>query len=129
MSAILVDPQHSEGALREALYAGSTLMLKPATASKMLCRFAWQMIQEAFSPLHPEQAQNELSVTKFSEIISRLEPRFTHSAEAKQFLTELFEELGWDPAKTYFDVPKLRIATHSSYLTSGMGYAYKAHRD
>jgi hypothetical protein len=87
------------------------------------------MIQEAFSPLHPEQAQSELPVTKFSEIISQLKPRFTHSPEAKRFLRELFEEFGWDPAKTYFDVPKLRIATHSSYLTSGMGYAYKAHRD
>jgi hypothetical protein len=129
MSGILVDPQHFEGASREALYAGSTLMLKPATASKKLCEFAWQMIQEAFSPLHPEQAQSELPVTKFSEIISQLKPRFTHSAEAKRFLKELFEELGWNPAKTYFDVPKLRIATHSSYLTSGMGYAYKAHRD
>jgi hypothetical protein len=129
MSAILVDPQHSEGALREALYAGNTLMLKPATASKKLCEFAWQMIQEAFSPLHPEQAQSELPVTKFSEIISQLKPRFTHSPEAKRFLRELFEELGWDPAKTYFDVPKLRIVTHSAYLTSGMGYAYKAHRD
>jgi hypothetical protein len=129
MSAILVDPQHSEGALREALYAGSTLMLKPAPASKKLCEFAWQMIQEAFSPLHPEQAQSELPVTKFSEIISQLKPRFTHSPEAKRFLRELFEELGWGPAKTYFDVPRLRVVTHSAYLTSGMGYAYKAHRD
>jgi hypothetical protein len=129
MSAILVDPQHPEAALREALYSGNTLMLKPATASKKLCEFAWQMIQEAFSPLHPEQAQSELPVAKFSEIISQLKPRFTHSPEAKRFLRELFEELGWDPAKTYFDVPKLRIVTHSSYLTSGMGYAYKAHRD
>jgi hypothetical protein len=129
MSGILVDPQHSEGALRQALYSGSTLMLRPATASKKLCELAWHMIQEAFSPLHPEQAQSELPVPKFSEIISKLKPRFTHSSEAKQFLKELFEELGWDPAKTYFDVPKLRIATHSGYLTSGMGYAYKAHRD
>jgi hypothetical protein len=88
MSGILVDPQHSEGALREALYAGSTLMLKPATASKKLCEFTWQMIQEAFSPLHPEQAQSELPVTKFSEIISQLKPRFTHSPEAKRFLSD-----------------------------------------
>jgi hypothetical protein len=129
MSGILVDPQHSEGALRQALYSGSTLMLTPATASKRLCELAWQMIQEAFSPLHPEQAQSELPVAKFSEIISKLKPRYTHSPDAKRFLRELFEELGWDPAKIYFDVPKLRIATHSGYLTSGMGYAYKAHRD
>jgi hypothetical protein len=129
MSAILVDPQHSEAALREVLYSGNTVMLKPATASKKLCELAWKMIQDAFAPLHPEQAQSELPVEKFSEIISNLKPQFTHSPEAKRYLRELFEELGWDPAKTYFDVPKLRIVTHSSYLTSGMGYAYKAHRD
>ena len=129
MSAILVDPQISEKASRDALYAGSTLMLRPATASTKLCEFAWRMIQEAFSPLHPEQAQDELPVEKFAAIIAELKPRFTHSPEAKRFLKELFEEIGWDPAKTYFDVPKLRIVTHSAYLTSGMGYAYKAHRD
>ncbi|MFA5956105.1 hypothetical protein [Hyphomicrobium sp.] len=129
MSAILVDPQLSEGACRDALYSGSTVMLKPQVASKKLCAFAWQMIQDAFYPLHPEQAQHELPVEKFAAIIAALKPKFTHSPESKQFLKELFEELGWDPAKTYFDVPKLRIVTHSSYLTSGMGYAYKAHRD
>ncbi len=129
MPAILVDPKQPEDALRDALYAGNTLMMQPAAASKKLCEFTWQMIQDAFYPLHPEQAQSELPVTKFSEIISQLKPKFTHSPEAKRFLRELFEELGWDPAKTYFDVPRLRVVTHSAYLTSGMGYAYKAHRD
>jgi hypothetical protein len=105
MSAILVDPQHPEAALREALYSGNTVMLKPATASKKLCEFAWKMIQDAFSPLHPEQAQSELPVEKFSEIISQLKPRFTHSPEAKRFLRELFEELGWDPAKKLIYIP------------------------
>ena len=129
MHPILVDPKHPEAELRQALYAGSTLMLKPVSGSTKLCQLAWQMIEEAFAPLHPEQAQTELPVVKFSEIIAKLKPRFTHSPEAKRYMREMFEDLGWDPAKTFLDVPKLRIATHSGYLTSGMGYAYKAHRD
>jgi ectoine hydroxylase-related dioxygenase (phytanoyl-CoA dioxygenase family) len=34
-----------------------------------------------------------------------------------------------DLADTYFDVPRLRVVPHSAYLTAGVSYAYKAHRD
>jgi hypothetical protein len=44
-------------------------------------------------------------------------------------LRELLEEMGCDPAQTYFDVPKLRVVTSGGYLTGGVGYAYKHHRD
>ena len=36
---------------------------------------------------------------------------------------------GLRPEKTYFDVPKLRVVTPASYLTAGLGYNYKPHRD
>ena len=32
-------------------------------------------------------------------------------------------------AKTYFDVPRLRTATSDSYLTTGLAFAFRAHRD
>ena len=106
MSAILVDPQHPEAALREALYSGNTLMLKPATASKKLCEFAWKMIQDAFSPLHPEQAQSELPVEKFSEIISQLKPRFTHSPEAKRYPAGIIRGTGVGSSQDIFRCPQ-----------------------
>jgi len=82
MSAILVDPQKSRAHCARLCYAGNTLMLKPATRIEELCEFAWQMIQEAFFPLHPEQAQSEMPVTKFFRNHFAAEARFTHSPEA-----------------------------------------------
>lgn len=129
MAAILVDPTISDSERRGALYAGDTVMLTPRKASKALCELAWGLIEEAFAPLDPKLAQFEIPVEKFVEIIAPLKPRFTHHPEAKKHLRDLFEEVGCDPEDTYFDVPKLRIVTHGGYLTAGVGYAYRTHRD
>lgn len=129
MTAILVDPIASDESRRSALYSGDTVMFTPRKASKALCEFAWGLIEEAFAPVDPKRAQFELSVEKYVEIIGAIKPRFTHHPRSKELLRELFEEVGCDPSETYFDVPKLRFATHGGYLTAGLGYAYKAHRD
>jgi hypothetical protein len=129
MSAVLVNPGMSDEERRAALYDGDIVFFTPQSSSQALCQLAWDMIVEAFHPILPERAQFELPVEKFVEIISKLKPAFTHHPEAKDHLRGLFEELGADPEQTYFDVPKLRIVSTHGYLTSGMGYAYKAHRD
>ena len=129
MSAILVDPKITDDARRKALYEGDTVMYTPRESSRALCALAWELIEEAFAPLDPEKAQYELPVEKFVEIISELKPKVTHHPKAKEYMRNLFEEVGADPADTYFDVPRLRVVTAGNYLTTGMGYAYKAHRD
>lgn len=129
MSAVLVDPVLSDDDRRAALYSGDIVFNRPMQASTALCELAWQMIQEAFHPVQPERAQFEMPVEDFVAIISKLKPAFTHHPKAKQILRDLFEETGCDPEMIYFDVPKLRIVSSDGYLTSGMGYAYKAHRD
>lgn len=129
MSAVLVDPELSDEQRRAALYAGDTVVFTPRPPAKALCSLAWELIQEAFHPLAPEQAQFEMPVEAFVEVLAELKPRFTHHPTAKEHLRALLEEVGCDPAKTYFDVPKLRVVTHGGYLTGGLGYAYKTHRD
>jgi hypothetical protein len=129
VTAILFDPAISEQDRRRALYAGDTVMLSPVKSSKALCEFAWELIEEAFAPIDPARAQFEMPVEQFVEIVAKLKPRFTHHPKAKELMRDLFAEVGCDPAETYFDVPKLRIVSHGGYLSAGVGYAYKAHRD
>jgi hypothetical protein len=129
MSAILVDPTLTDQERRRALYSGDTVMLTPKKSSRALCDLAWGLIEEAFHPIEPQRAQFEMPVEKFVEVIAALKPRFTHHPRAKELILDLLVEAGSDPEKTYFDVPKLRIVTHGGYLTTGVGYAYKAHRD
>ena len=38
-------------------------------------------------------------------------------------------DLGADPEKTYWTVPRMRTATSNSYLTTGIAYASHPHRD
>ena len=37
--------------------------------------------------------------------------------------------MGCDLDDTYFDVPRMRTATHGGYLTAGIAYAFHPHRD
>jgi hypothetical protein len=129
MTAILVEPRIADEQRRQAIFAGDTFYYVAKPHSRAFTDFAWQLIKEAFAPLQPEQAQFELTVERFVEILAPLKTRFTHHPEAKVLLRALLEERGCDPQETYFDVPKLRVVTHGGYLTAGVGYAYKAHRD
>ncbi len=114
---------------RQAIFGGDTVYYLAKPHSRAFTDFAWHLIQEAFAPLDPLQAQFELPVERFVEILAPLKTRFTHHPEAKVLLRALLNERGCDPDETYFDVPKLRVVTHGGYLTAGVGYAYKSHRD
>lgn len=129
MPAVLIGSRVTDEERRRALYAGDTFFYEPRPSALTLGRFAWELIQEAFAPLQPEQAQFELPVERFVEILAPLKTRFTHHPRSKQLLHDIIEGLGCDPSATYFDVPKMRVVTSGGYLTAGVGYAYKAHRD
>lgn len=114
---------------RSQLYAGNIFFYEPRPSSKALCDFAWSLIQEAFHPIAPQRAQFELKVEDFVKIIAPLKTQFTHHPRSKELLRAFLEERGCNPDETYFDVPKLRIVTSHGYLSAGVGYAYKHHRD
>lgn len=129
MSATLIEPVVSDDDRRRGLYAGDLFFYTPRASTQAFCQHAWQLIAEAFDPIDPAKAQFELSVEKFVEIIAPLKTRFTHHPRSKELVTNILEDFGCDIDNTYFDVPKLRIVSSDGYLTSGVGYAYKSHRD
>ena len=129
MSSILVDANASDEARREQAYAGTLFFYTPTAASRALCEHAWDLIAEAFSPLDPIEAQEQLSVEKYAEVIGPMKTEFTHHIRSKELIRDYLVDLGADPEKTYFDIPRMRVVTHSAFLTSGVGYAYNAHRD
>ncbi len=114
---------------RRHLYAGALLALPSSAASRAFSDFTMDMVAEAFDPLDVTRAQDQLAVEDFAAVVASLKPRFTHSPRAKELLRDMLAAYHCDPSQTYFDVPKLRIVTHSNYLTTGVGYAYSAHRD
>jgi hypothetical protein len=129
MNAVFVDAKVSDDARRRALFDGQLFVFSPTPASLALVRLARELAREAFGGLDPERAQFSLSVEKYVEILAGLKPRFIHHPRCKELLPQILGDLGCDPAKTYFDVPRMRTATAGGYLTAGIAYAFHPHRD
>lgn len=124
-----VESQLGDDARRRRLYEGELFAFAPRRTTLEFRDHAWQMISEAFAPHDPFSAQDEMPVEAFVERLAPLKSKFPHDPRSKELLGALLTDLGCDPADTYFDFPKLRVVTHSDYLTSGVGYTYRAHRD
>jgi hypothetical protein len=129
MTAIFMDPTMSDQARRERLYAGDLIVYSPSPESLRLCEFARELIGEAFGLLDPELAQYNLPVETYADILGKLKPRFIHHPETKRLLRNLLQSMQYDVDRTYFDVPRLRSSTSDNYLTTGIAYAFHAHRD
>jgi hypothetical protein len=124
-----VDMKYPSKELRMRIYRGELAILRATAATAALVRHAGQMIEEAFAPYDPRFAHQHLSVAQCVEILTRLKPAFIHHPETQVLLRHVLIEYGSDPEKTYQDVPRLRVAYPSDFLTTGIAYAHHAHRD
>jgi hypothetical protein len=87
------------------------------------------MIEEAFAPHDPRHIDEFLSMEQAAAVLHKLKPAFIHHPDCKQLLPDIIAEVGGDLQKTYFDVPRMRSAYPTHYLTSGIAYAFHPHRD
>ena len=129
MHTVYVDSNIPDDKRRQKLFEGQIFILSPSDASRALCDWAREMIQDAFAPLDPVRAQYDLPVERFVEIFAPVKPAFIHHDKTKAILRKLVAHYGCDLAETYVDVPRLRGVTSGGYLTSGVGFAHHPHRD
>lgn len=129
MNSVFFDSAMPEELRRERLYEGQIFVFSPRPSTRALCELAREMTEAAFKPLDPRDAQHALPVERYVAILAELKPKFIHHARAKELIRQVLTEFGCDLGDTYFDVPRLRSATHGGYLTSGIAYAFHPHRD
>ncbi|HEV7508782.1 MAG TPA: hypothetical protein VGS07_28135 [Thermoanaerobaculia bacterium] len=129
MTTLYFDSHLSDDDRRRRLYSGDVFVYSPRPSTQAFTELARELIAEAFSPLGPEHAQESLPVEKFVEIVGPLKPRFIHHPRTLELLLDLLRDLGADMDKTYFDVPRMRVATSGGYLTAGVAYVLHPHRD
>ena len=129
MNTIFFDSTMNDHERRQHLYNGQLFVFSPCPSAIAFCEFARELIEEAFAPLDPREAQYSLPVEEYVAILAKLKPYFIHHPKSKPFIQGILSELGCDLSKTYFDVPRMRTATHGGYLTSGIAYAFHPHRD
>jgi hypothetical protein len=129
MGNIYFDYQCSDEKRRSALYAGDIFVYSPSEATAKLCALAKTMINQAFAPHDPRTIEHHLSMEECARVLASLKPAFIHHPECKRLLPEIIESVGGDRNEIYFDVPRLRSAYPTTYLTSGIAYAFHPHRD
>ena len=93
------------------LFEGQLFVYSPRRSTLAFIKFARMLIEEAFAPLDPQTVQYQLSVEQYAAILMKLKPGFIHYPELKRLIQGIFDEMGCDLDKTYFDVPKMRSST------------------
>ncbi len=128
MNIIRFNPKIDDITRRQLLFDGDFIVYAQSQALKNLIDHANALIVSVLGS-EPETAQYRMPVEEFITLVSPLKSNFTNSAVTKELIKELLSEFNCDGATTYFDVPRLRVVTSDKFLTAGVGYAYKAHRD
>jgi hypothetical protein len=129
MTALYFNPACSDDERREQLYRGDMFIYAASDSTRALCAFAREQSEAAFAPHDPRDAQHHLSQEEYVEILAALKPTFINHPRCKELIREILREHACDLRKTFFDVPRLRTATSDEFLTSGLGYVFKPHRD
>lgn len=129
MTAVFFDPILNDRDRRDRLYAGDIIILSATPASLGLIELARRMLEDAFAPHDPRLVHCYRTPEEVAGILAVLKPRFIHHPECKSLIAALMRERSIDLDKLYFDVPRLRSAYPSDFLTSGIAYAFHPHRD
>src|ERR1700681_3373668 len=129
MNSVFYDPEISDDERRNLLYSGQLFVYSAPPGATKLVELAREMIEEAFGGHDPELAQHEMPVEDYAALLTDLKPRFIHHPRSKECIQTILRDMGCDPVKTYFDVPRMRTSTSENYLTSGIAYAFHPHRD
>ncbi len=72
--------------------------------------------------------QESLELEEFVDLASGLKTEFTDSQSTHKLFQSFLKKINLNE-DIYFDKPRLRIVTYNKYLETGVGYAYKPHRD
>ena len=130
LTPIYVNRKTDDDDRRKRIFDGGLFLYSAPTASTKMCEWVQQLATEAFPKgTDIRRAHAAMDVAKFVEYTGPLKSKFTNDVQTKKLCQELILGMGCDPEQTYFDLPRLRVAPPGDYLTTGVSYSYKPHRD
>ena len=125
-----VNRQISDDQRRACIFEGAVFLYSAPPESRQMVSWIRELAVRAFEGVGDvRRAHEALDVRTFIARVGPLKSNFTNDAETKRLCQALIAGLGVDPDQTYFDLPRLRVAPPGDYLTSGVSYSYKPHRD
>jgi len=129
MGAIFFDAAMHDDERRTRLYSGDVFIYSASRGTRQLIELAREMLEKAFAPFDPRKVQEHLTPEEVAKVLSKLKPKFIHHPECKEIIPNIMHEMGVDLDRLYFDVPRLRSAYPSDFLSAGIAYAFHPHRD
>lgn len=130
LTPIYVNRRLADDERRRRIFDGGLFLYSAPSASSKIVEWARELIERAFHHAGDvRRAHEALDVSAFVACAGSLKSRFTNDATTMRLCQELITAMGCDPEQTYFDLPRLRVAPPGNYLTSGVSYSYKPHRD
>jgi hypothetical protein len=130
LTPIYVNRKTGDDDRRRRIFEGGLFLYSAPKASTSLVDWARELAEDAFPKgTDIRRAHQSVAVDKFVEYVGPLKSKFTNELRTKQLCQQLIAGMGCDPDLTYFDLPRLRVAPPGDYLTTGVSYSYKPHRD
>lgn len=129
MTNVFIDSDMPDAERRARLYAGDIFLFTPTDTTRELVALGRQMLEDAFGDFDPRTIHHHKTAEEVAAILSVMKPAFIHHPECKRLLPLILAERGIDLEKLYFDVPRMRSAYPSHFLSSGIAYAFHPHRD
>ena len=129
MVTVYLNRAASDDVRRASIFTGDFYLYSGMPAALALVEHARELVAEAFGDLDPERAQYDVDVEDFVRRVAPLKSEFTNGQRTKHLCQAYATDLGMDPERTYFDIPRLRVIPAHGFLTAGVSYNYKPHRD
>jgi len=130
ITPIYVNRRIRDDERRARIFDGGLFLYTCPPASGVLIDWIHSLVQDAFGAgTDARRAHEAYDVQEFVKRAAPLKSRFTNDPTTKRLCQELIVAMGCDPELTYFDLPRLRVIPPNNYLTSGVSYNYKPHRD
>jgi hypothetical protein len=128
MANLHIDPLFDEDERRSRLFAGDVIVYTHVPEVEAFAEFTRGLVTDALgedaTSVHMRRSPEELA-----DVLIDFKPKFIHHPESIAHVRRIVTALGAGVDEVYADVPKLRTAFPVGGLSTGIAYAFQAHRD
>jgi hypothetical protein len=129
MVNVHIDPAFDDAERRRRLFGGDVLVYTHVPEIAAFAAYTREMITELFAPHDPLTIHEQKTPEELADILIEFKPRWIHDPRSMEHVRTIARALGCEPEKIHADVPKLRTAFPQGGLSTGIAYAFQAHRD
>jgi hypothetical protein len=128
MANVHIDPSFDDAERRRRLFAGDVIVYTQVPEIQAFAAFTRDLVNEALGQ-DPTSVHTRRSPDELADVLIDFKPTFIHHPESIAHVRRIVTALGARADEVYADVPKLRTAFPQGGLSTGIAYAFQAHRD